>query len=205
MAIHLGCLSPVTSCNQPGRRLENMPCPGTFPPLPAGDARPAAPIRSCSRWGLACHPRYRGCGALLPHRFALTCRQGPRKGRAYRRFDFCATFPGVAPARRYLAPYFRGARTFLTAFRQRGHPAIWRRSDRPGARPCQTRPATGRKGQAVRPAGKLHRPTPTGLYGVLNHIFMPPIVCKISLGVGFALCLMLAKSATREIHYPLWR
>ncbi len=30
-----------------------------------------------------------------------------------RRFAFCGTFPGVAPAGRYPAPFFRGARTFL--------------------------------------------------------------------------------------------
>ncbi|SEH35087.1 hypothetical protein SAMN04244559_01705 [Magnetospirillum fulvum] len=30
-----------------------------------------------------------------------------------RRFTFCGTFPGVAPAGRYPAPCFRGARTFL--------------------------------------------------------------------------------------------
>src|SRR5690606_19011767 len=40
--------------------------------------RPAAPIRSCSRWGLPCHPRCRGCGALLPHPFTLTQRTTPR-------------------------------------------------------------------------------------------------------------------------------
>ncbi len=34
-------------------------------------AAPAAPIRSCSRWGLPCRPCYQGRGALLPHRFAL--------------------------------------------------------------------------------------------------------------------------------------
>jgi hypothetical protein len=33
---------------------------------------PAAPTRSCSRWGLPCHPCCQGRGALLPHRFALT-------------------------------------------------------------------------------------------------------------------------------------
>ena len=32
---------------------------------------PAAPIRSCSRWGLPCQPCHQGCGALLPHRFTL--------------------------------------------------------------------------------------------------------------------------------------
>jgi hypothetical protein len=30
-----------------------------------------------------------------------------------KRFAFCGTFPGVAPAGRYPAPCFRGARTFL--------------------------------------------------------------------------------------------
>jgi hypothetical protein len=34
----------------------------------------AAPIRSCSRWGLPCHPCYQGRGALLPHPFTLTAR-----------------------------------------------------------------------------------------------------------------------------------
>jgi hypothetical protein len=32
----------------------------------------AAPIRSCSRWGLPCRRRCRRRGALLPHRFTLT-------------------------------------------------------------------------------------------------------------------------------------
>ena len=36
----------------------------------------------------------------------------PKTGRD-RRFAFCGTFPGVAPAGRYPAPCFRGARTFL--------------------------------------------------------------------------------------------
>ena len=35
-------------------------------------AKPCAiPIRSCSRWGLPCHDRYRPRGALLPHPFTL--------------------------------------------------------------------------------------------------------------------------------------
>src|SRR4030095_12953895 len=32
----------------------------------------AAPIRSCTRWGLPCRDRCRPRGALLPHPFALT-------------------------------------------------------------------------------------------------------------------------------------
>ena len=39
-------------------------------PLPV--ARRAAPIWSCSRWGLPCRFRYRSRGGLLPHRFTLT-------------------------------------------------------------------------------------------------------------------------------------
>ena len=63
------------------------------------------PIRFCSRWGLPCRPCRHGRGGLLPHPFTLTFRG--------RRFAFCGTFPGVAPAGRYPAPCFRGARTFL--------------------------------------------------------------------------------------------
>ena len=53
---------------------------------------------------------------------------GPKGGR----FAFCGTFPGVAPAGRYPAPYFRGARTFLpqakrmgAAVRPSGAGAMW--------------------------------------------------------------------------------
>jgi len=41
--------------------------------------------------------------------FTLTCRGHSQS----RRFAFCGTVPGVAPAGRYPAPSFRGARTFL--------------------------------------------------------------------------------------------
>ena len=71
--------------------------------------RLAAPTWSCSRWGLPCHPRCRGRGALLPHPFTLALGPEPLW-----RFAFCGTFPGVAPAGRYPAPCFRGARTFLS-------------------------------------------------------------------------------------------
>ena len=71
--------------------------------------RVAAPIRSCSRWGLPCRFRCRKRGALLPHLFTLT----PRPLRAEKRFVLCGTFPGVAPAGCYPAPYVDGARTFL--------------------------------------------------------------------------------------------
>ena len=37
----------------------------------------AAPIRSCSRWGLPCRSRCRQRGALLPHRFTLTGLRAP--------------------------------------------------------------------------------------------------------------------------------
>ena len=50
---------------------------------------------------------------------------------AGRRFAFCGTFPGVAPAGRYPAPCFRGARTFLPRRRlggvEGGHPTVWLR------------------------------------------------------------------------------
>ena len=43
----------------------------------APTARPSVPIRSCSRWGLPCRPRYRRRGALLPHPFTLAGRPRP--------------------------------------------------------------------------------------------------------------------------------
>ena len=69
----------------------------------------AVPIRSCSRWGLPCRRRYRRRGALLPHLFTLTAAQEPP-----RRYVFCGTVPGFAPAGCYPAPLVRGARTFLS-------------------------------------------------------------------------------------------
>jgi len=70
--------------------------------------RVAIPIRSCSRWGLPCRFRCRTRGALLPHLFTLAASRGRK------RFVLCGTFPGVAPAGCYPAPYVNGARTFLS-------------------------------------------------------------------------------------------
>ena len=97
-----------------------------------GARRPAVPTWSCSRWGLPCRPRCRRRGALLPHPFTLA---GGPAGPG-RRFAFCGTFPGVAPAGRYPAPCFHGARTFLP------RPATPRTTRRPKA--------------AIRPSGR-HR------------------------------------------------
>jgi hypothetical protein len=59
---------------------------------------------------------YRTISPLPPAR-------GPRTGR---RCIFCGTFPGVAPAGGYPAPYLRGARTFLSPLgAESGHPAVW--------------------------------------------------------------------------------
>ena len=92
-----------------------------------------------------CHPYsvLLPVGFALPHtlpcgRCALTapfhpCPASP-KGFAGR-FVFCGTFPGVAPAGRYPAPFFRGARTFLpcnlsviaaAVIRPTGKPAVRR-------------------------------------------------------------------------------
>ena len=64
MTIHLGRPLPDASRDRPGRRCGNASVGG----LPA---RRAAPIWSCSRWGLPCRPRCRRRGALLPHPFTL--------------------------------------------------------------------------------------------------------------------------------------
>ena len=84
----------------------------------------AVPIWSCSRWGLPCRSCCQERGALLPHHFNLAA-----AFRAGRRCHFCGAVPGVAPAGRYPAPCFRGARTFLEPIAE---PAVIRPSD--GAR-----------------------------------------------------------------------
>jgi len=64
-------------------------------------------------------------GALLPHRFTLA--RGPEGpgGRSV----LCGTVPRVAPAGRYPAPCFRGARTFLRRSRRTRAAAAIRPSD----------------------------------------------------------------------------
>jgi hypothetical protein len=70
--------APATN---PGDHGAKHPCPD----LAAGRA---APIRSCSGWGLPCGPRCRVPGALLPHPFTLAC-----AGYGHRRIALCGTFP----------------------------------------------------------------------------------------------------------------
>jgi len=113
MAIPLGRPLPSASCDRPERRREGSPG------IPANGV-PAAPTWSCSRWGFPCRRRRRRRGALLPHRFTLAAR---RRFRTERRCTFCGTFPGVAPAGRYPAPYLRGARTFLPPPKGRERPS----------------------------------------------------------------------------------
>jgi hypothetical protein len=106
MAIPLGRPSPNASCDRPERRREGSP--GTIgslrnacrsylvllpvgfslpPPLPAARCALTAPFHPCRPPGM------------------------PETGW---RCTFCGTFPGVASAGRYPAPYLRGARTFLS-------------------------------------------------------------------------------------------
>ena len=86
--IHLGRPSPDASRDLPGRSAQKHAC--------HGEPWRAAPIRSCSRWGLPCHRRYRRRGALLPHPFTLT-RFAPRGLDG--RFAFCGTDPWGRPRR----------------------------------------------------------------------------------------------------------
>src|SRR6185369_9954413 len=84
-------------------------------PARAASSPRAVPIRSCSRWGLPCRLRCRRRGALLPHLFTLTAWAFLRvRGVPGRRSVLCGTFPRLAPAGRYPAPYVHGARTFLS-------------------------------------------------------------------------------------------
>jgi len=111
MAIPLGRPLPSASRDRPGRRRGNTAagCPACRPYLvllPVGFAVPLPlPV---ARWALT--PPF--------HPYP--------SGEPGRRFVFCGTFPGVAPAGRYPAPCLRGARTFLAERlpARRSHPAV---------------------------------------------------------------------------------
>ena len=99
MAIHLGRSLPNASRDRPERRRRGPPG-DTGKPAP-----PAAPTWSCSRWGFPCRRRCRRRGALLPHHFTLAAHAVPGGTSPYwisetRRYLFCGTVPGVAPAGR---------------------------------------------------------------------------------------------------------
>ena len=107
-AIPLERRLPGASSNLPGRQDSD-----TY--LERAVSRRCAPRRPYSVLlpvGFAMPP------ALPPARCALTapfhpCHCDAARCGAPRRFVFCGTVPGVAPAGRYPAPYVHGARTFL--------------------------------------------------------------------------------------------
>ena len=77
----------------------------------------AVPIRSCSGRGLPMPfplPKKR-CALTAPFHPYL-----PRQA-----VIFCGAFPRIAPAGRYPASCFHGARTFLTLVKERDRPTIW--------------------------------------------------------------------------------
>ncbi len=99
--IHLGRPLPDASRDQPGRRGRKGPWHGLR--LPCRPYSVLLPV------GFTVPP------PLPEARCALTAPFHPYPPGRSRggRFAFCGTFPGVAPAGHYPAPYFRGARTFL--------------------------------------------------------------------------------------------
>ena len=125
MAIHLGRPLPGASRDLPERQCGNPlaePLDRGAPArrsylvlLPVGFAVPSPSPETRCALTAPFHPCRRARN-----------RKDPSQGR---RFAFCGTFPGVAPAGRYPAPCFRGARTFLPRRGSRpgegGHPAFW--------------------------------------------------------------------------------
>ncbi len=84
-----------------GRR--NASCHPYSVLLPVGFAMPS--LLPAMRWALT--PPFH------PYPASSTARKHAAQQAG--RYPFCGTFPGVAPAGCYPAPYFRGARTFLTS------------------------------------------------------------------------------------------
>ncbi len=90
----------------------------------------AAPIRSCSRWGLPCRPCCQRRGALLPHRFALARGTGPlARTDLAQAVCFLWHCPWGRPRRRLAGTVFPWSPDFpLPADRSAGsgRPAVWR-------------------------------------------------------------------------------
>ena len=112
--------------------------------------RHAAPIWSCSRWGLPCQRRYRRCGALLPHRFTLAW-AAP-----------VARLDPSAVSFLWHCPWGRPRRPLAATV----HP--WSPDFPPPARDCQNADAPA---AAVRPAGGAHKAE--GSRGVKGLVFAP--------------------------------
>ncbi len=130
MAIHLGRPLPDASRDRPGQQRGNALCRQAF--LDVREAHQGLAGRS-SLLGLAPGGVYRAApvtGRAVRSYRTLSPLPAGGSLREDGRFAFCGTFPGVAPAGRYPAPYFRGARTFLPSgvAPRSGHPAIWRDS-----------------------------------------------------------------------------
>lgn len=106
------------------------------------------PIWSCSVWGLACHPRYRRRGVLLPHLFTLAPGRIRPKPVAPGAVCFLCHFPSGRPARVLPGTLPCGVRTFLpAAATPEGAPAAQRSPWRAAARTVY-RKSGGRHGAA---------------------------------------------------------
>ncbi len=153
MAIHLGRPLPGASSDQPGRSTRKPAC------RRSRRTRGAPPLFGLAPGGV-CRAADVAAGAVRSYRTLSPLPASPSgslaeslRGRGGR-FAFCGTFPGVAPAGRYPAPCFRGARTFLPPDAPgSSHPAVWRHGRRmPGTRRRQARAAMSRRIPAVSPS-----------------------------------------------------
>ena len=158
MTIHLGRPLPDASRDRPGRRRGNSPDPQKGLPSLLGLAPGGVYIATAVAGG-----------AVRSYRTLSPLPRGPQIGCLARRFAFCCTFPRVAPAGRYPAPCFRGARTFLPAEAPKeAHRAVIQPSGSLELRPiaCQVKCASGQAAAAGRP-GDLRFPDPACRSSVL--------------------------------------
>jgi len=113
---------------------------------------PAAPIRSCSRWGLPCRPCHQGRGALLPHRFTLACSGCPMPA-----VCFLWHCPWGRPRRPLAGTVFPWSPDFPPSQPpgepkgiNSGRPAVWPAGDAPEDRRGQRTHAQGASRPATR-------------------------------------------------------
>ena len=119
MAIHLRRPSPGAWRDRPGR-LRGNPLAGS----PITEVADVSSLFGLAPGGVYLAVTVAGDAVRSYRTFSPL----PASEKPGRRSALCGTVPGVAPAGRYPAPCFRGARTFLPracAIGEGGHPAVW--------------------------------------------------------------------------------
>ena len=125
----------IAACLTRPTRAAGRKCPCVTDPGLSRDRPPAAPIRSCSRWGLPCRRCHQKRGALLPHRFTLAGSANDAGGLFSVALSLGSPPPAVSRHRISVEPGLSSTRALIALACAlvigpcSGRPAVWRGRD----------------------------------------------------------------------------